>query len=546
MKDWSVVVSQLHKVVDDVVDRIHLRRSDQAVSGLNQHVEPVRWDSPAELQKIIDSFHRGDLPQFGAEPDAHLIGFATGAPAGDAPADDAAAVVAPTNRELTEGVSRLASEIEEARIADFALRLKVSAAKAAQVLGAKPKSPRAADAQATQEGDRVDLEARLEEFKQALLATLQRAMDVNGVASRAGDHLISALAEVKPRRETMRSDYSRAHVPDAFLDELAVAIEIGAQDFVGVLLDHLEVFWRSEIEPELTTDEGPLAKAAKLTPQAARASFDGELQRLRKAIHKASDDFALRMRSGGVSAPVLSIPKPFGWLGILGSAVRYPMQFAALATFILIPAALAMGITLESNSGPALLRGIVIFVLPGLLVLAFYQARRTRRLAVDAALENARRQIHAEKAKTAREISDAVGNAISAFVDSLNSRLERDVVAAAEAIRRHHRKSEDNGRELARTATSSRVKALEQLQDDLASAIGAAKSQIGKLLEAELAIKARAETKAQGESKRAAAVASRLEARKQKLEDGIKARAASRAAGSKRPASPPSTKERAK
>ncbi|TIQ41875.1 MAG: hypothetical protein E5X49_17220 [Mesorhizobium sp.] len=355
-------------------------------------------------------------------------------------------------------------------------------------------------------------------------------MDVNGVASRGGDHLISALAEIHPSRESWRSDYASAHIPDAFMKELAVAIEVGAQDFVGVLLDHLEVFWSTEIEPELTGDESKLLPAAKLQSEALRAGFVQELQRLRKAIHKAGDDFALRMQSGGVSAPVMSIPKPFGWLGILGSAVRYPMQFAALATFILIPAALAMGITLEATSGPALLRGVVIFVLPALLILAFYQARRTRRLAIEAALDNARRQIHGEKAKTAREISDAISTAFSTFIDSLKSRLERDAIAAAESERKRLRKDDDNGRELTRTATSNRVKALEQLQDDLTKAIGDAKGQIEKLLGAELATKTRAETKAQNQNKRTATMTSRAAARKQKLEDGIKKRAAARAA----------------
>ncbi|MEP9372759.1 hypothetical protein [Mesorhizobium sp. KR1-2] len=528
MKDWSTVVCQLNKAVGDVVDRIHLRRSDQIGVGTHAHVEMVRWDNPADLLKILDSVQHGDHPVFEPGPDGRLIGFATGAPAGAAPRA-ATPIGTPTNPELVEGVSRLARAIDEARVADFALRLKVSAAKAAQVLGAKPKSPTAGNAQTPQEDHSVSLGARLQEFKQALLATLQRAMDVNGVASRAGDHLISALAELQPRKEKVQNDYSRAHVPDAFMDELAVAIEVGAQDFVTVLLDHIEVFWRTEIVRALTEEETLLVSKAGLTPEAARASFSGDLRRLRKAIHKAGDDFALRMRSGGVSAPVLAIPKPFGALSVLGSAVRYPMQFAALATFILIPAALVMGISLEATSGPALLRGLVIFVLPVLLVLAFYQARRTRILAIDAALENARRQIHAEKAKTAREISEAVGSAVSTFIDSLDARLEHDVIAAAEAIRRHARKREDSGRELTRTATSSRVKALEQLQDDLASAIGAAQSQIGKLLEAELAVKARVEARAKGEIDRAAALASRQETRRRKLEEAKKKRAESRA-----------------
>jgi hypothetical protein len=483
MKDLAIVTDRLRRAVAEVEDRIHPEETHLARLEPDQ-IDADAWTTESGLHAIAAWFKSGNLVPF--------------APPAAAPANAAVSQQRTAPAPTVAALSILISLIRRGRGALLALSFRVKAAAALKTLTAKPKSPVVGDSTSGRSNDDHPFKARLDAFGESLLATTRRAVEVNGIVSRPAETLVGALAELEPRREGRRRNYQKSLVPDGFINQLVVAMEVAGQDFALILGDHFEIFWRTEILPVIEEDLGKAgasrsdfsASAMRRTsPTAAAIEADGApaalrpaADQLREQIHKACDDFAIRMRAGGVSALAIAMPRPVNWIDIFKSAVRYPMQFVFLLTYIVLPIVAIYGLT--SGSAPAVLKGLIPFVLPLLLVFAIVQARSIRRAAAEAALDGARRQLRAEAQKTAHEIGDAISASWSSFLSAVEKRVENEIVGAADAVRDAEAQQQEAHRELGRTAIESRLKGLAQLQKQLQTSLDDAAAAVTETLDA--------------------------------------------------------------
>lgn len=469
MKDLAIVGDRLRRLVAEVEDRIHSEEAHLAGDEPDQ-IDAGAWATESGLHAIAAWFKSGNLVPF--------------APPAAAPAQVSEQRAAPA--QTVAAISSLIGLIRRGRGALLALSFRVKAAAALKALTAKPKSPLVGDSASGRTNKDHPFKARLDAFGESLLATTRRAVEVNGIVSRPAETLIGALVELEPRHEGRRRNYQKSLVPDGFINQLVVAMEVAGQDFALILSDHFEIFWRTEILPVIEEDLGKAgasrtefsARAMRsASPTATAGNADGaahavqgsSIDQLREQIHKACDDFGIRMRAGGVSALAVAMPRPVSWLDIFKSAVRYPMQFVFLLTYIVLPIVAIYGLT--SGSAPAVLRGIIPFILPLLLIFAIVQARTIRRAAAEAALDGARRQLRAEAQKTAHEIGDAISATWRAFLEAVDERIIAEVTGAADAVRRTEMQQEEAHRQLERTAIESRLKGLVDLQSELQSSL---------------------------------------------------------------------------
>lgn len=491
MKDVAIVADRLRRLVIEVEDRIHLQEADLNIENRLADDEGIDWTSEAGLRAIASSFRSESLPVFTPTPNGErLLGFL--GPRNLRQAGSDPRELAPTTIAV---LSALIGLIRRGREALLALSIRVRAAEALKLLTAKPKSPVVGNDAVSPKRDEQPFKTRLDAFRDALLATTQRAVDVNGVVSRPAETLISSLVELEPGREGGRRGYKKSQVPNGFISQLAVAMEVAGQDFALVMGDHFEVFWRTEALPAIAKDLDKVGVAGpELSAQAVRNSFPtgdsntaaasepSSAGQLREAIHKACDDFALRMRTGGVSALSIAMPPPVSGLDLIKSAVRYPMQFVFLLSYIALPIVAVVGFSSDASSA-AVLKGFIPLILPLLLIFAIAQARSIRQAAAEAALESARRQLRAEASKTAREIGDAISATWRGFLSAVEKRVAADVIGAAEAIRKSDQQRDEAERELERTAIESRLKGLADLQSGLQSSLKDATKAVADALE---------------------------------------------------------------
>jgi hypothetical protein len=243
-----------------------------------------------------------------------------------------------------------------------------------------------------------------------------------------------------------------------------------------LLADHIETFWQVAIRPKLPEAiAGPHDEYATV-----RKRFP--LEALRASIHKSCDDLEQRLKKGGIAAFAGPVELSVGPLQILGTAVRYPMQFAALFTFIVLPVLAAMNLVSADVTAPKFLKDAVRLLLPALFLFASYQAFAAWRVAKEVTLDSARRHLRTETSKTLKEIGDIVGAAVSSFLKVESDRLVKDVFAKAKSTQEAQQRTLELDREAIRDATASRFQVLSDLQQRLEKMIKAAEDAAQKTL----------------------------------------------------------------
>jgi hypothetical protein len=485
MKDLEDVANHLGRMTADIEGRFHLRADGSEFKTVSTgKSERLRGDTAsseelalAELLEVAKN-DVSILTVSGAEISELIEVLVARQSGARQPNADQLATI----RSMTKDLEALFFAFSNGGSAMLALSAKVKVAEASRTLAAKPKGMPAVDPRPGTGNGRHPLHIRFDEFSDGLVVSVQRAIEPNGVISRSAETLIGSLVTLVPGKEGEREVYQKSQVPNGLIGQLGTALEIAGRDFAVVLGDHFEVFWRTGILPNILND----LNEAKQDPKKFSAAEMHELfasEHLFEAIHKATDDFALRMRSGGVSAITVPMPGPVSGMDVLKSAVRYPMQFVALLTYLILPILAYAG--LAGNGGAsAVLKGLIPFLLPALVTFAFVQARALRRAAAEGAVDAARRQLRAETAKTVREVGDAISAAYRAFLSTQERRVEQEVIGAAIAARKADRRQKDSLGELERTAINSRLKALVSLQSQFQSSLDDAAKGINDTLKA--------------------------------------------------------------
>lgn len=408
----------------------------------------------------------------------------------------------------------LMTNVRLARDCRAALAAHLEAVEAVAILGRDPQLKRSVSHR--EEDSAPDETYRaISELDAGILAATRRAVDTNGFVQRPAETLIRAMDTLIPWSEGMdaaeaksvatnlsvpvgdpakKSDaekeiagfrsllpwsgsasptQNKCLVPDPAIIELALATEVVARDFVGLLMDHVEACWETEIRPRLPTlQEHPDDLSTEL-----RARFP--LEALRASIQKSCDDLERRLKRGGIAAYVGPPIPRLSPLELVKTAIRYPMQLAALA-FLALPLLAVLGWAQESSSPGAILKEAAGVLFPVLAVFAFWQAFVACRTAKAAALDDARRHLRSETSKSLKEVGDAVTKEVSAFLKKEGDRLKADVFAKEQARRDAEQQKREIRRDAMRAASATRLKALTGLSQQLEKEIKGAEETIRK------------------------------------------------------------------
>lgn len=463
-------------------------------------------DATKQLQHIVaeirDRVHLQDAPLL-APPTSDLDSQLTSLPKSDA----LEGIIAKrqymdgSHNEMIGRLAALARELRSSSHIELALELKWRAAEALSIIKQKSKSSGNLADEGTRAEDSEDASGLLGAFRDDAISLVERAADVNGGLARSADFLISSLAQLEPSREGSTRDYAKSYVPDPFVEELSAAMEAAARDLTFLLLQHFSIFWTRQYFPKIeATMQVANASATEFQVDAVSKRFPQE--RLNELLKKACDDFCLRMRKGGVAAVIVSVPPPISALDVFKSAIRSPMQFVALATFIVLPAAAMVGLAAGVKSAGPWIKSFIVFILPALLTYSVIQARRAREAAFALSLENARRQLSSEVAKTSRELGSAISRVFEEFLDHEGERVQSRILAKADSELKNRRLREEAQADLERAATVGRAKALGDLRKALLASFGAAWKQIDKSVDEVHKSLASAEKNAQRGAKR--------------------------------------------